>query len=50
VPVAQTPGGTFQYRLILGSALLSTFPVVDGVAGIAKATAAGAGPWESRLG
>lgn len=34
-PVRLTPGGEFRYRLVLDSALLGTFPVVEEVAGIA---------------
>jgi len=33
-PVPLAPGSTFQYRLVLDSALLGTFPVVEEVVGI----------------
>jgi len=33
-PVQMTPGGTFQYRLTLDSALLGTFPVIEEVTGM----------------
>jgi hypothetical protein len=33
-PARLTPGGQFRYRLILDSALLGTFPVIEEVAGI----------------
>lgn len=39
-PVTLAPGGAFQYRLILDSALLGTFPVIEEVTGIGVSAAA----------
>lgn len=43
-PLQLTPGGEFRYRLVLDSALLGTFPVVEEVTGIGVPGAARSRP------
>ena len=43
-PVSLTPGGRFQYRLVLDSALLGTFPVIESVTGMVAGPTEGAKP------